>query len=411
MNDAQREQRIKLQENRNAPDSEKIQSTGIRRDRRSVNAAGQRENQSAAAAAKDEREAAKRELQTKFELGSIVGPRYNASTSDTSVLRYPSEGRLDSDSDYVLFDFYKYAPPFRKQRTDANFTERGPITTPRSGGRRSQGSTQGVVGTDRENLLRTVGAYYDYNQSKDYQSAGKDYPSIIMYMPEDISTGFRSNWGGKAFSNIGSDLLKSIGAEGVGNKLDGLAKTGADAYERIPAIMGATVVRKAIQKITGDVITNDDIFGGTSGAILNPNTELLFSGSDMRNFQLNFKLVPRNFKEAEIINNICKTFKMCTLPSRNPGKVSGASNQGITAGFIGVPNLCKVNFMSANDEHKVLPRYKMCAVTQVDINYTPDGAYATYNGDIKQPVAIELSINFQETKLVFSEEIANDSIR
>ena len=207
--------------------------------------------------------------------------------------------------------------------------------------------------------------------------------------------------------------LKSIGAEGLGNKLDGLAKTGADAYERIPAIMGATVVRKAIQKITGDVITNDDIFGGTSGAILNPNTELLFNGSDMRNFQLNFKLVPRNFDEAKEINNICKTFKMCTLPSRNPGEVFAASNQGITAGFIGVPNLCKVNFMSGNDEHKVLPRYKMCAVTQVDVNYTPDGAYATYY-DPKlnsQPVAIELSINFQETKLVFSEEIANDSIR
>ena len=406
MNDAQRRQRELLQKNRNAP--EKIQSTGRRGDIRSENAARQRENQSAAAAAKDEREAARREQQTKFELGSIVGPSTNAGASNPSVLRYPSEGRLDSDSDYVLFDFYTYAPPFRKQRTDANFTERGPITTPRSGGRRSQG---GVVGTDRENLLRTVGAYYDYNQSKDYQSAGKDYPSIIMYMPEDISTGFRSNWGGKAFSNIGSDLLKSIGAEGLGNKLDGLAKTGADAYERIPAIMGATVVRKAIQKITGDVITNDDIFGGTSGAILNPNTELLFNGSDMRNFQLNFKLVPRNFTEANIINKICKTFKMCTLPSRNPGEVFAASNQGITAGFIGVPNLCKVNFMSGNDEHKVLPRYKMCAVTQVDVNYTPDGAYATYNDANSQPVAIELSINFQETKLVFAEEIRDDSIR
>lgn len=102
---------------------------------------------------------------------------------------------------------------------------------------------------------------------------------------------------------------------------------------------------------------------------------------------------------------------MCTLPSRNPGKVFDASSQGITAGFIGVPNLCKVNFMSGNDEHKVLPRYKMCAVTQVDVNYTPDGAYATYNDANSQPVAIELSINFQETKLVFSEEIKNDSIR
>ena len=64
-------------------------------------------------------------------------------------------------------------------------------------------------------------------------------------------------------------------------------------------------------------------------------------------------------------------------------------------------------------EHKALPRYKMCAITSVDVNYTPDGAYATYNDNDNpgQPVAIELSIGFQETKLVFAEEIENDSIR
>ena len=408
MNDAQRRQRELLQKNRNAP--EKIQSTGRRGDIRSENAARQRENQSAAAAAKDEREAARREQQTKFELGSIVGPSTNAGTSNPSVLRYPSEGRLDSDSDYVLFDFYTYAPPFRKQRGDRNFTPNPVVTTPRSGGRRSQGSTQGVAGTERTNLAATAGNYFDYNQSKDYQSAGEDYPSIIMYMPEDISTGFRSNWGGKAFSNIGAGILKSAGAEGL-SKIDNLATEAVNAYDKVLPLTGAAVIRKGIQKITGDVVTNDDIFGGISGAILNPNTELLFNGSDMRNFQLNFKLVPRNFDEAKEINNICKTFKMCTLPSRNPGEVFGASSQGITAGFIGVPNLCKVNFMSGNDEHKVLPRYKMCAITQVDVNYTPDGAYATYYDANSQPVAIELSINFQETKLVFAEEIRDDSIR
>jgi hypothetical protein len=412
MNDAQRRQRINSQKNRNAPDSEKIQSTGRSGDRRSENAARQRKNQSAAAAAKEEREAAKREQQTKFELGSIVGPSTNAGTSSTSVLRYPSEGRLDSDSDYVLFDFYTYAPPFRKQRGDRNFTPTPVVTTPRSNlsSRQQFRRSSGVAGTERTNLAATAGNYFDYNQSKDYQSAGEDYPSIIMYMPEDISTGFKSNWGGKAFSNIGANILKSAGAEGL-SKIDALATGAVNTYDKVLPLTGAAVIRKGIQKITGDVVTNDDIFGGISGAILNPNTELLFNSSDMRNFQLNFKLVPRNFTEADIINKICKTFKMCTLPSRNPGEVFGASNQGITAGFIGVPNLCKVNFMSGNDEHKVLPRYKMCAITQVDVNYTPDGAYATYNDANSQPVAIELSINFQETKLVFAEEIRDDSIR
>ena len=83
----------------------------------------------------------------------------------------------------------------------------------------------------------------------------------------------------------------------------------------------------------------------------------------------------------------------------------------MVAGFIGVPNLCKVSFMRGSKEHTVLPRYKMLAVTQVDANYTPDGAYATYNDEFGQPVAIELGINFQETKINFAEEVLDNTIR
>ena len=131
----------------------------------------------------------------------------------------------------------------------------------------------------------------------------------------------------------------------------------------------------------------------------------------MRNFQLTFKLVPRNSTEATTCNNIVKVFKQCTLPKRTASKVFGfdATEGSLFAGFIGVPNLCKVSFMAGSKEHPVLPRFKMCAVTQVDVNYTPDGTYATY-GD-RQPVAMTLAINFQETKLCFAEEVFRDEVR
>ena len=67
--------------------------------------------------------------------------------------------------------------------------------------------------------------------------------------------------------------------------------------------------------------------------------------------------------------------------------------------------------MRGSKEHTILPRYKMLAVTQVDVNYTPDGAYATYNDPAAQPVSIELSINFQETKINFAEEVLSNDIR
>ena len=39
----------------------------------------------------------------------------------------------------------------------------------------------------------------------------------------------------------------------------------------------------------------------------------------------------------------------------------------------------------------------------VNVNYTPDGNYAVFQGGA--PVATELKISFMETKLVFSEDI------
>ena len=376
-----------------------------------------REGQQSQQEARRARENAAREIQTSFELGGIVQPKGNI--SDQSILRYPKQalggGNITTDSDYVLFEFYKYAPPFKGQSGNQNFRSTETVA-PTPDRRNAQQRRKGVgaiqrsnaLTNNRTNLLATAGNVYDYNRAGDYEQAGEDYNSIIMYMPEDISTGFKANWGGKAFSNIAAGILRSAGGEGL-NKLDNIVTTGADAFQRLPAMTGSAAIRAAVQKITQDSLSNDDVFGSISGAILNPNTELLFSGHDMRNFQLNFKMVPRNSDESVEIQEICRIFKMCTLPSKNPGKVFGDTNQGLTAGFIGVPNLCKVSFMKGPTQHPALPVYKMCAVTQVDVNYTPDGAYATYSDG--SPVAIQLSINFQETKLVFAEDIKNNGVR
>ena len=226
---------------------------------------------------------------------------------------------------------------------------------------------------------------------------------IVLYMPEDISTGFRSNWTGKAFGNFAANALMAAGADDLGKKLQGAFDTAKDQIDTIIPKAGAKALRKLMQKVGGDQITNDDIFGGISGAILNPNVELMYGGTDLRNFTLNFKLVPRDTTESNTIKQICNQFKRAMLPKLDPGDVFGGTSPGTYKGFIGVPDLCRVAFMKGAEEHEGLPRFKMCAITQVDVNYTPDGTYATYFDG--QPVAIQLSISFQETKMVFSEEI------
>ena len=307
--------------------------------------------------------------------------------------RYPIDLQVDKNTDYVRFDFFTYVPPFGKDN---------PLTS---------------GGADTESLSQ-----YNFNafgnaakgEKSNFKSAG--LPSIALYMPEDVSTGYKTNWTGKNFSNIGSNLIQSYGGEGIAGKLTGLAESAEKATQNFTSIAGAQVLMAAISKITGESVTLDDIFGSTRGVILNPNTELMFGGLDLRTFNLVYKLVPRSQKEADSIENIIKTFKMAMLPYANSGATdlkdffnkdleafSTAQNNSFQTNYIKVPDVCQVSFMRGGTLNPHVPQYKMCALVGVDINYTPDGAYATTRDG--RMVAYQLTLSFQETKLIFREDV------
>jgi len=303
---------------------------------------------------------------------------FTGTGAQSSTQRYPKDLSVGSDSDYVRFDFYEYAHPF--------------------------------MGTNLNNPALTTGSSInEYNASSTNYKPDGELGNIILYMPEDISTGHKANWAGKNFSNIGADILRTAGAKNFGEvtqeAIDGIG----DAIEKLPAVMSASLINAALGKITGESVSMDELFGSTRGVIMNPNSELLFTGLDMRNFSLSFKLIPRNAPEAKNIENIIRTFKKAMLPLANT-KEGPAFSFNIpvfgdtpNASYIKVPSVCKVSFMRGNSLNPDVPQYKHCAITQVDINYTPDGVYAT-NRDGKM-VAYQLTVAFQETKLIYREEI------
>ena len=307
--------------------------------------------------------------------GSSVYSQLGAPGTPTTSLRYPEKAAMEAGSDYVLFDFYKYQPPFQninKGNTKANST---PLAT--------------------YNQSATDEALYKKNET---------HKSVVMYMPEDISTGYKANWSGKAFSNIGAAALSAVGSGDPGQAAQNSLNAIGTAFDNLIPNSGAKVVQGVISKITGEQLSQNDIFGATRGVILNPNVELLFGGHDLRNFQLRFKMVPRNSTEASNIKQIINQFRKAMLPSFGDGDdFNLVGGQNIANSFIKVPNFCKVSFMRGGGLNPDVPQYKMCAITQVDINYTPDGTYATYEDG--SMVAIELSLNFQESKLIFASEV------
>lgn len=325
---------------------------------------------------------------------SLGGPSKDPAKPEfTNSYRYPSNPGIDATTDYVMFNFYEYQPPFK------NF---------------------GGVGTT---------ALEQYNVSAMTYEAAPGFKQIMLYMPEDISTGYKTNWTGKNFGNTAADIMRTVGQDNLGSTLAKGVQSAVQGFEQIAPVAKAKAIQGIVGGITGEQPSLDDIFGSTRGVIFNPNTELLFQGFDLRNFTLTFKLVPRNDTEANMIEGILYTFKKAMLPSFSTGKelnsttdeianfstggllstVPGLStifaeidSEGYKANYIKVPKLVKVNFMSGSGTNTHVPQYKMCALTQMDVNYTPDGVYATTKDG--RMVAYQLSLNFQETKLIFAEE-------
>lgn len=330
------------------------------------------------------------QLDAEDELDYVTMP-YVPTVADKGIgsLRFPSDVATSSDSEFVIFDFYDYKPPFQGKTSfyDQNVTANGKKVTA---------------------LNQTLELYNATGYAAEYFKS-KVYPQVLLYMPPDISDTFKADWEGKAFGSNTAGILASAGAESVTEKLAESVNTIGTAIKKLPVNAAASAITQLAKSITGDNLTQSDVFAGISGVVRNPNVELLFQKMNLRTFSLSFKLAPYTKEDASNIQQIIQFFKAAMLPQYMLGEgdnvfgYKGDLNEGLQAGFIKVPKVCAVSYMKGGYPHPYLPKYKMCAITDVNVNYTPDNNYAVFADG--QPVAVELKIDFMETKLVFSEDV------
>ena len=172
--------------------------------------------------------------------------------------------------------------------------------------------------------------------------------------------------------------------------IDGLLDSVGDIAGAVGESSGD--VKTAVAAALTKGATGADILARTTGAIINPNMELLFKGPVLRPFEFSWKLSPRDFEEAEMIKKIIRMFKQ-----------SQAVKRSKTLLFLKSPNTYAIRFLTAKGkEHGYLPRVKECALTGFSVNYTPDGNYQTYENS--SMVAYEMTMNFTELEPIFHDE-------
>ena len=165
-------------------------------------------------------------------------------------------------------------------------------------------------------------------------------------------------------------------------------------------IGGTILAPEAVARILGAAgieTSAEAILARKEGVVPNSNLELLFSGPTLRQFAFVYKMSPRSREEAKVVNQILRFFKQ-GMAAKKLLSTSGESDG--RSYFLGTPNVFRLQYRTTEDEAiKGLNRIKTCALTGTSVNYTPEGAFASY--DKGQPVSVLLSLNFQELEPIY----------
>ncbi len=207
--------------------------------------------------------------------------------------------------------------------------------------------------------------------------------SVILPMPGGLKDNNAQDWGSGTLNPlqaVGAQL--AMAAFKGGNEVGGLLQSVANDVGSVDMEDTArTLITDQIVGAGGQLIKRQ-------GALINPNVELLFNSPKLREFNFTFNLSPRNPNEAQTIRQIIRTFKQSSAPRRT-----------IKGYFLRTPLIYQISYI--NNAFN-LNRFKECAMTSFQTDYTPNGNYSTFrDGTMTQ---YKISMTFQELDPVFNDD-------
>ena len=185
---------------------------------------------------------------------------------------------------------------------------------------------------------------------------------------------------------LGNAFFENVQKGGVDGLIDSTGKLAQSIGDNAASVKTAVAAALTKQATGGSILTR------ATGAVINPNMELLFQGPQLRTFGLSWKMSPRDYEESDMIKRIIRMFKQSQAVKRTESML-----------FLKSPNTYKLRYLTARGrDHSFLPKIKECALTGCSINYTPDGNYQTYENS--SMVAYEMTLSFNELEPIYHDD-------
>ena len=184
---------------------------------------------------------------------------------------------------------------------------------------------------------------------------------------------------------LGSFAEKSI-RDNVNEAVEGLV---GQVKGNTAQLKDLVAVRFAEKAVGAD---RNTFLGRATGAIMNPNMELLFSAPTLRPFQFRFRLSPRSKDESKAVIQIIRFFQQGMAP-RTDGDLL----------FLKSPHTFQLKYLYRGEgEHPYLNSFKECALQNLTVNYTPENNYSTYEDGVMN--SYEMQMQFQELQPVLNSD-------
>ena len=222
--------------------------------------------------------------------------------------------------------------------------------------------------------------------------------SVILPIPGGIQDSQQVRWTADSINPVQLAVSSSVLAA-----VEGSINKGFDtAADYLKTALESPDTKKALGTyLAGQAAGSQNLLTRTTGAVLNPNMELLFNSPDLRNFTFSFLLAPRSEAEAMTVVRIIRFFKQGMAPIRSKSRLFLKSPHTFRLAYKNTASTGRTDGFGVND-HPYLNKFKECAMQSFGVNYTPNGQYSTYEDGVM--TAYQVTMNFQEMTPIYNDD-------
>lgn len=225
---------------------------------------------------------------------------------------------------------------------------------------------------------------------------GQIIQTIFLPVPGGIQDQNQVSWG-KGDMNALQQAAAEFALATIGGGTDGATTKAQELAGRLSNNTDEAKTAIANVLAGGAAGIGAQLLTRTTGAVINPNAELLFRGPSMRQFGFSFNMSARSEGEARVISLIIRSLKQ--------GMSVRRSQSGL---FLMSPHLFELKYITGdNSLNPHLNKFKLCAMTGLNVDYTPNQTFMALANDM--PVSYNVGMQFQELEPIFNDDYQNDN--